>query len=348
MPAVAMATTGLTLYFGWVLAVKYSAYDYASWAKRIYYPFEKILCPIHSVVLNTTMILATAVAFATSGSTLEAMLGTSYILNTVVIGVVIFFLTIFGADLVRKVATVISIFMMVCLLGVYVPNIIAFFPKIMANLKTIHDTTSASGADTSFWAALWWGLKYGGLQGCAIGAYIVHAKACPEKRNLAKAAFIGFLLNAGILYLAYFGIITFYDQGSLTQVVPSLFVVQKGVGGQLMPIILSITLIVASLSTGVSLIFGVANRMVILFGRNMDAVERANNFRKHSVWASTILLVVCWCVAQFGLIPLVATGFGAVGWMALFVICVPVILRGLGFWSSEASGKCAAPATVER
>ncbi|NDV18207.1 hypothetical protein GO013_02085 [Pseudodesulfovibrio sp. JC047] len=337
MPAVAMATTGLTLYFGWVLAVKYNTYDYASWAKRIYYPFEKIMSPIHSVVLNVTMILATAVAFATSGSTLEAMLGTNFLLNTVVIGLVIFLLTIFGADLVRKVATVISIFMMICLLGVYVPNIIAFFPKIMANLKTIHDATSAASSDTSVWEALWWGLKYGGLQGCAIGAYIVHAKACPDTKDLKKAAFVGFLLNAGILYLAYFGIISFYDEGSLTQVVPSLFVVQKGIGGQIMPIVLSITLIVASVSTGVSLIFGVANRLVILFGRNMNEAQKAENNRKHSILASLLLLIVCWGVAQFGLIPLVATGFGAVGWMALIVICLPVILRGVGLWKAEAS-----------
>jgi uncharacterized membrane protein YkvI len=338
MPAVAMATTGLTLYFGWILAVKYNTYDYASWSKRIYYPFAKVMGPIFSVVLNTTMILATAVAFATSGSTLEQMIGTNFLMNTVVTGVVIFLLTIFGAGLVRKAATAISVFMMIALLGVYIPNVIAFFPKMIENLKAIHDVTTAPGADYSVWEALWWGLKYGGLQGCAIGAYIVHAQACPDKSSLGKAAFMGFLLNAFILYLAYFGIIIFYDKGATTQVVPSLFVVSNGIGGGFMAIVLSVTLILASISTGVSLIFGVAHRVVIFLGRNMDEATKLRNLRKHSIIASFLLLVVCWGVAQFGLIPLVATGFGAVGWMALLAISVPVILRGLGIWSPEPDG----------
>ncbi|WP_243727729.1 electron transfer flavoprotein subunit beta/FixA family protein [Halanaerobium saccharolyticum] len=53
--------------------------------------------------------IATAVAFATGGSTIKSAIGTPYLANTIAIAVVIFLLTIFGAKLVREFATYIGI-----------------------------------------------------------------------------------------------------------------------------------------------------------------------------------------------------------------------------------------------
>jgi len=52
----------------------------------------------------------------------------------------------------------------------------------------------------------------------------------------------------------------------------------------------------------------------------------------HSIITSAILVVVCWLVAQLGYIPLIRKGNDSLGWVALLVIDVPVILRGLGVW----------------
>jgi len=52
----------------------------------------------------------------------------------------------------------------------------------------------------------------------------------------------------------------------------------------------------------------------------------------HSIITSAILVVVCWLVGQLGLIPLIRKGNDSLGWVALLVIDVPVILRRLGIW----------------
>lgn len=335
MPGAAMVVTALTLYFGWRIGAKYGVYDYHSWAQKAYYPYEKFFSPLHGFIVNITMVIATAVAFATSGSTLEKMLGTSYLLNTLVTGIVIFLLTIFGAALVRRFATIVSLFMIACILIAYVPNVIKFFPNIIENFNTWYTTTSTPDSTVTVWGAIWWAFKYGGLQGCALGAYIVHAEACPEKKNLIKAASFGFVLNAGILYLASFGILAFADQGSLADRVPTLFVVQHGIGSDYMPILLSITLILAAVTTGVNFVFGISKRALTFMSRNMNEEETKSNEFKHSVIASAGMLIVCWGVAQFGLIPLVAKGFGAVGWMALGIITIPVLLRGFKIWTAS-------------
>lgn len=339
MPALAMLATALTLYFGWRIGARYGVYDYHSWAQKAYYPYEKFFSPLHGLIVNVTMVVATAVAFATSGATLEKMIGTSYIANTLVTGIVIFLFTIFGAQLVRRFSTVVSLFMIACILIAYVPNVIKYFPNIIENFNSWKAVSSAPDSELTVWGAIWWALKYGGLQGCALGAYIVHAEACPEKKNLVKAASFGFLLNAGILYLATFGILAFADQGSLADQVPTLFVVQNGIGSDFMPTLLSITLILAALTTGVNFVFGVSKRALTFMSRNMNEEQSKKNEFKHSVIASASMLILCWGVAQFGLIPLVAKGFGAIGWMALGIITVPVLLRGFGLWTASAKNK---------
>lgn len=55
------------------------------------------------------MCVAPAVAFATGGATLSTLTGLPYLLCTLLIGAFIFIVAIFGTDLVRKVASVLSV-----------------------------------------------------------------------------------------------------------------------------------------------------------------------------------------------------------------------------------------------
>ena len=70
------------------------------------------------------MCVAPAVAFATGGATLSTLTGLPYLLCTLMIGIFIFVVAIFGTDLVRCVASVLSVCIIAGLLIVYIPNII--------------------------------------------------------------------------------------------------------------------------------------------------------------------------------------------------------------------------------
>ena len=71
------------------------------------------------------MCVAPAVAFATGGATLSTLTGLPYLLCRLIIGIYIFVVAVFGTDLVRKVASVLSVCIIAGLLIVYIPNIIA-------------------------------------------------------------------------------------------------------------------------------------------------------------------------------------------------------------------------------
>ena len=332
MPAVSMFVMGLCLYYSMVIAARFKTYDYSAWAGKLYGRLGMVAVPVYEVIVNGVLLLATAVAFATGGATLAKAFHTPYILNTVLIAAIIFLLTIYGSELVRRSATVVSVILIASMCIIYLPNIVRFLPNIMHNFAAIKSGEIATAGPNSFWDALWWGVKYGTLHCCAIGAYIVHTQACPDKRCLKKAAVIGFVINCVIMYLTYFGILAFVDQGVLNEAVPALFVVMHGVGGAWLTPLISLCIFIGAVSTGVALVYGTTNRLVVFFGRNMGREEKKRRERFHSVLASTILVAACWLVAQLGLIPLIGKGYGNMGWVSMLLITIPVVLRGLGVW----------------
>ncbi len=315
-----------------VWSAKYQVFDYSAWSEKLYGGASFIMAPIHEFLLNILLVLATAVAFATGGATLAKVAGTPYLLNTVVIAGVIFVLTIYGAELVRKAATLTSLVLIACIFIIYLPNIIYFYPKIVANFAAIKSGEIIVGSEMGFLDTLWWGIKYAGLQCCLVGAYIVHTNACPDKACLKKATIVGFIINTGIMYITYFGIMAFVDQGALKEAVPSVFVVMNGVGGASMTVLISICIVLGAVSTGVNLVYSTTNRMANFLGRNLEETEQARKRGTHCMISSIILVLICWMVAQFGLIPLIGKGYNHIGKVALAVVMLPVFLRGFGIW----------------
>lgn len=116
------------------------------------------------------MCVAPAVAFATGGATLSTLTGLPYLLCTLVIGVFIFIVAIFGTNLVRRMASVLSICIIAGLLIVYIPNIIHGW-------DTITDTASQmTNASLPFGKALYSAFLYGTFQLANIAVFVQHAK----------------------------------------------------------------------------------------------------------------------------------------------------------------------------
>jgi uncharacterized membrane protein YkvI len=124
----------------------------------------------------------------------------------------------------------------------------------------------------------------------------------------------------------------FYQDGILTESVPSLFVLMNGVGAAWMVPLISVLILVGAVSTGVNLIFGNTQRIVTWWGRN-ESPERSKEMEtKRSIISSIIYVVITWSIAQFGLLPLIAKGYGTLGYVAIFVIIIPLLVKGIKGW----------------
>ena len=149
----------------------------------------------------------------------------------------------------RKVASVLSICIIAGLLIVYVPNIIAGAGKIGDTVNTMKT------ADLPFGKALYAAFLYGTFQLANVAVFVQHAKSFEEPQDAGKSMAIGAVLNALLMIMVVLGIMTVYQNPEMIQQsVPTLFMVQQGVGSKFMTPLISVLIILGAVSTAVNML----------------------------------------------------------------------------------------------
>jgi uncharacterized membrane protein YkvI len=67
-------------------------------------------------------------------------------------------------------------------------------------------------------------------------------------------------------------------------------------------------------------------RVMKSIDKNYDANAKPN---AKVVGITLLMCIVAFCVAQFGLLPLVAKGYSILGWLAFPVIMIPYIIHAI-------------------
>ncbi len=316
-PVVAILIVGFVLYYAWEFSFIHKAYDYREWMDRFFRPYSIFFSNAFEIMYLMILLIASAVAIATGGTVMQQLMGTGYVLNTVIVAVCIFFLTIFGAEVVRRAATAMALLIIIGMLIIYVANLFVNLPELIGVLKA---APAPKGLGDAFWAML----KYVGFQACAMGAYIAVADALMSHEDVKKAFRYGVIVNAGVLWLATLGVLAHYPT-ILAEKVPVLYVAAHGGGGAFGTAIVSILIFLAVVSTGVSLIYGGARRIVGWWGRS----HRGSNEHRTNVVASLVYVLITWSIALFGLLPLIAKGYGYLGSIAIFLLVIPILFVGV-------------------
>ena len=141
----------------------------------------------------------------------------------------------------RKVASVLSICIIAGLLIVYVPNIIAGAGKIGDTVNTMKT------ADLPFGKALYAAFLYGTFQLANVAVFVQHAKSFEEPQDAGKSMAVGAVLNALLMIMVVLGIMTVYQNPEMIQQsVPTLFMVQQGVGSKFMTPLISVLIILGA------------------------------------------------------------------------------------------------------
>ena len=181
MPVLAMLYN--TVFFAYSLrfARKHEVYDYRSYNNEFYGRFAPIFSNLFEILYICVMCVAPAVAFATGGATLSTLTGLPYLFCTFLIGVFIFVVAIVGTDLVRKVASVLSICIIAGLLIVYIPNIISGLSGISEAAE------SMTQAELPLGDALYSAFLYGTFQLSNIAVFVQHAKSFDRPGDAVKS-----------------------------------------------------------------------------------------------------------------------------------------------------------------
>ncbi len=200
----------------------------------------------------------------------------------------------------RKVASVLSICIIAGLLIVYVPNIIAGAGKI-------GDTVNAmKTADLPFGKALYAAFLYGTFQLANVAVFVQHAKSFEKPQDAGKSMAVGAVLNALLMIMVVLGIMTVYQNPEMSQQsVPTLFMVQQGVGSKFMTPLISVLIILGAVSTAVNMVAAMVKR----------------------IHAALACCIADFLIAQFGLLTLIQKAYSILAYLAIPVILVPYVVH---------------------
>ena len=322
LPLFAMAYNGVFFAYCLYFARKHEVYDYRSYNNAFYGRFAPLFSNLFELLYLCVMCVAPAVAFATGGATLSTLTSLPYLLSTFVIGAFIFVVSVFGTDLVRKVASVLSICIIAGLLIVYVPNIIAGAGKIGDIVNAMKT------ADLPFGKALYAAFLYGTFQLANVAVFVQHAKSFEKPQDAGKSMAVGAVLNALLMIMVVLGIMTVYQNPEMIQQsVPTLFMVQQGVGSKFMTPLISVLIILGAVSTAVNMVAAMVKRIHAGLAERSSRTETAGKISRTQILAALVCCIADFLIAQFGLLTLIQKVYSILAYLAIPVILVPYVVH---------------------
>lgn len=323
-PAIAMIYNAVFFAYCLYFARKHEVYDYRSYNNTLYGRFAPVFSNLFEVLYICVMCVAPAVAFATGGATLSTLTGLPYLVCTLVIGVFIFIVAIFGTDLVCRVASVLSICIIVGLLIVYIPNIIASSHEISQTASTMNSDAFPLGK------ALYSAFLYGTFQLANVAVFVQHARSFDKPKDAVKSMGIGCVINIIMMTVVVLGIMTVASNPDMAkQSVPTLFMVQSGVGSRFLTPLISVLIILGAVSTAVNMVAAMVARICNKKPAKPAISPAADSARvpRKEIIAALICCLADFGIAQFGLLTLIQKAYSFLAYLAIPVILIPYVVR---------------------
>ena len=308
MFAVTLPVWAIILAVTFEFARAFESYDYRSLLMnllgRFWISFE--------LFYLTLMVVVLAVVGSAAGVLLRDFFGVPYLIGVVMMLGAVGFLTFKGSALIERSFSVWSVLIYVVYLSFLVVAVVRFGDGIRANLMT--------GEALPGWAL--GGFKYGLYNMCVVPAILFCVRHIETRRQAVSAgviaAVIG-LLPACFFYLAILGQ---YPE-VVTQEIPAVFVLQRA-GVPALLVVFVVMLFGTLIQTGTGFIHGLNERIQ----HTLAARGRAFPDWQRPVIAIA-MLVLSLGLAKFGIITLVARGYGLMSWGIFAIYFVPLITVGL-------------------
>jgi len=305
---VTLPVWALVLVLTFEFARKFETYDYRSLLRkllgRFWVSFE--------VFYITLLLIVLAVVGSAAGVLLRDFFGIPYSVGVVTMLGAVGFLTFKGSGLIEKVFSAWSILIYLVYLSFLVISATRFGPDIGANL--------ASGTSLSGWAL--GGFKYGLYNLCVIPAILFCIRHIESRRQAVSAGLIAALLGLSPAFFFYLSILGHYPE-VLTEEIPAVFVLERMRAPWLL-VVFVIMLFGTLIQTGTGFIHGVNERIQHTL---------ATRDRTFPNWLRPViaigLLAISLGLAKFGLVTLIARGYGLISWGIFVVYFVPLVTLGL-------------------
>ncbi|MCD8037423.1 MAG: hypothetical protein LUE88_08645 [Clostridiales bacterium] len=314
-------------------AYKHKTYDYRSFSDSFYGKYRSVMSNLFEICYLIMIGTASAAAFATGGSTLNTLTNIPYAICTLIVAVFIFFIAMFGTNVVRAAASTLSVLIIIGLIVVLVPNIIVQWPAISEAISNMSAGIMVEGSTETgaFGPALWMSFLYFLFQLASVSVMYQHMEPVTDVKQINKAAIWIFIVNFFSMEISIIGMLAvMYVAGMAEASVPMLILVQNGVGASILTPIISCLIILGAISTGVNMIAGIVARCVnAIERRKPDEASRKQGHLLRMGIATIIFTAIAWGIAQFGLMAVVKQGYAYLGYAALITVFIPFVIHAI-------------------
>ena len=309
----AMLIMGAAIFFGLELARINKTHDYKSFFKKLYAPYEIVFANLWDLLYLYATLLGTAVAIAGASELLNQSLHIPYGIAVIIIGGILLLFTVFGSGLVRSASAAMAAFIVGALL-------IVTFLGIKMGAANLGNVVSQKITTAGFGKILWMALLYGAFQSVLIAPIVSVSEPLKTRKNSFMAALYGFLVNGTMLTLVCIMLLSFYP-AVVKEKLPVYFVTAQ-LGHNWLYALYSLILFFALISTGVGLIFGVVKRFEAAWTKENRIFK---NVRIKRITICVTCLLISAGISLFGLIAIVAKGYGSLGYGAIFLNIIPLL-----------------------
>ena len=312
MPALVIILLGWCYYNGAVMAKNHKAFRYDELAHHLYAPFSSAGKLFFDIAFFVLVVVGAGIAIAGGGKLFASLWGLNFYIGCIITGAIFFVLTIFGAGLVRKASTIITIMILVCLIALLIPGLAMGHPGVKEVVATRH-------IEGSFTTAIWNGLLYAGFQSLVVASIISTSQLLNTTKKCMGFAVIGTIING--LMTALCAIMILGNMNSLTQLEDGMslpmFNIAKFINAPILVYAYSLILFCAFVSTGVGVVFGLVTRFEKVGFKSLNIEQRR-------IIISLISIVIATLLSFAGLTKLIAVGYGWIGRFCVFLLVIPL------------------------
>ena len=289
---------------------------------NLYSPFKGIEIAFEAF-FYIMVIMAVSASVSGAASAIAAQTGINYFAGIGIVGTIVFVLTIFGADLVRRATTYMGVAILVMAVtifsvGIYMGGQVegtSFFVNAMAQ-------DFADNGFTKLPTAILHAFTYSGFQCVVIPTMIVVGMPLIRRKDCARSMWFSFAMNAIALTMAVCMLIGWtgvYGKSPLPTLTST-----KAMGMTWLTILYSLTLMICLISTGVTTVFG--------FTARFSETNVLKKVSKSSIVRSAIvtffIIALSMTVSIVGLTNIIKYGYGYCGYLAIAIIIVPFLTIG--------------------
>jgi uncharacterized membrane protein YkvI len=327
MPVIAQLLIAFVFGVGLKLAHKYRTFNYREFSDSVFGKYKVVMSNLYEIEYVIIVCLISAVTFATGTAILGSLFKLDKMTCILIVGVLLFIMTIFGSDFIMNYSSVITVIIIFALALVLGPAIFSardvFMEEASGLMKEFVNQDNATKMGT-FILAFKSAFIFAMFQIGTIGFMFPHVRDVTDEKEVNGAMVEMFFINTIVTELIVVGLIIAGAIGNGKYDTVPILDLAMGQNQAIIGNLILLIVFIAAFTTGVNLLAGVVERFIWLIDRKCNVPAAKSTI--FYIMISLIFVMVAILISEIGISNIVSTGYTYIGYATVFIVFIPFIV----------------------